>query len=787
MLLIGFLAICTFRYGLPETAPVYNYILPAKEESYMAKRQKQTTPERHSGPPAEITPQAITDTIEKNYMPYVMTVIISRAIPEIDGFKPAHRKLLYTMYKMGLLTGARTKSANVVGQTMRLNPHGDAAIYETMVRLTRGHEALLHPFVDSKGSFGKQYSRDMAYAASRYTEVKLDAFCRELFRGIDKNAVDFIDNYDGTMQEPVLLPTSFPNVLVSPNIGIAVGMASSICSFNLAEICDGTIAMLSNPDIELNELMDLIKAPDFAGGAYIIYNRAQLKDIYRTGRGSFRMRARYAYDKSANCIEILQIPYSTSIELILKRLTDLVKEGKLKEITDFRDEIDLSGFKLTIDLRRGTDPDLLMTKLFKLTPLEDDFGCNFNILVDGSPRQMGIQEILTEWIRFRIQCVRRELAFDLEKKKDKLHLLLGLGKILLDIDRAIAIIRGTEAESDVIPNLMAGFSLDQTQAEYIAEIRLRNLNREYIVNRTKEIEDLQTEIAELTDTINSERKIRALIAKQLREIKETYGKPRKTQLIYNEDIKEYREEHFVENYNVKLVLTRDGYFKKITLLSLRGSDEQKLKDGDAVRSTENAENTDEILFFTDHAQVYKSKISDFECVKASALGDFIPAKLGFEDGERVVAMKALSAYPSAHHFIFIFENGKGVRVPVTAYQTKSQRKKLTGAFSAASPVTGIFYEADTSFELLLISSAGKALLVSSGQIPVKATRSAVGVQLMTLRGRHTVTEVLTDVSDRIANASKFRKSNLPAAGSAFDPAALAEATAAPEEPDGTEA
>ncbi len=749
----------------------------------MAKKQKKTEiSDRQGGPPAEITPQPITDTIEKNYMPYIMTVILARAIPEIDGFKPSHRKLLYTMYKMGLLTGARTKSANVVGQTMRLNPHGDSAIYETMVRLTRGHEALLHPFVDSKGSFGKQYSRDMAYAASRYTEVKLDAFCRELFRGIDKNAVDFTDNYDSTMQEPVLLPTSFPNILVSPNIGIAVGMACSICSFNLAEICDGTIAMLSQPDIELNELMDIIKAPDFAGGAYLIYDRAQLKEIYRTGRGSFRMRARYAYDKDANCIDILQIPYSTSIELILKRLTDLVKEGKLKEVTDFRDEIDLNGFKLTLDLRRGTDPDLLMTKLFKLTPLEDDFGCNFNILIDGSPRQMGLREILTEWVRFRVQCVRRELVYDLEKKKDKLHLLLGLGKILLDIDRAIAIIRGTEAESDVIPNLMQGFSLDQIQAEYIAEIRLRNLNREYIINRTKEIESLQAEIAELTETINNEKKIRALIARQLKEIKETYGKPRKTQLIYNEDIREYKEEHFVENYNVKLLLTRDGYFKKITLLSLRGSDEQKLKDGDAVRSTESAENTDEILFFTDRAQVYKAKISDFDCVKASALGDFIPAKLSFEDGERVVAMKSLSAYPSNHYFIFIFENGKGVRIPVNAYQTKSQRKKLTGAFSSASPVCGIFYDTGGKEELLLISSAGKALLVPVEQIPVKSTRSAAGIQLMTLRGKHTVTDVCAGISSKLENASKYRKSNLPAAGSALDSASLNSAMqSSPEE------
>ena len=526
--------------------------------------------------------QPITETIETNYMPYAMSVIVSRAIPEIDGFKPSHRKLLFTMYKMGLLGGNRTKSANVVGATMKLNPHGDAAIYDTMVRLSRGNEALLHPFVDSKGSFGKQYSRDMAYAAPRYTEVRLDSFCETIFDGIDRDAVDFVPNYDNTMTEPLLLPTKFPNILVSPNLGIAVGMASSICSFNLAEICDGTIELLRRPNTTDEKLLDIVKAPDFSGGAYLIYDRAKMLDIYRTGRGSFTLRARYSYDKENNCIDILQIPYSTSIEQILAKITTLVKDGKLKEVVDFRDEIDLSGFKLTLDLRRGTNPEQLMAKLYRLTPLQDDFSCNFNVLIGSTPRQMGVCEILCEWIKFRMDCVKRELSFDLKKKSDKLHLLRGLGKILLDIDKAIKIVRETEKESDVVPRLMEGFRIDQVQAEYVAEIKLRHLNREYIVNRIKDIESLQNEINELRETIEDDLKIRAFIIKELTEIKKKYGQPRRTQIINADEIEEIEIEDTVENYNCRVVLTKEGYFKKITHQSLRGADEQKLKDGDRI-------------------------------------------------------------------------------------------------------------------------------------------------------------------------------------------------------------
>ena len=596
----------------------------------MARKKKSASIIEEELPEAIPVIQPITETIEKNYMPYAMSVIISRAIPEIDGFKPSHRKLLYTMYKMGLMTGARTKSANIVGQTMKLNPHGDASIYETMVRLTKGNEALLHPFVDSKGSFGKHYSRDMAYAAARYTEAKLDPICSEIFRGIDKNAVEFVPNYDNSMTEPTLLPTAFPNVLVSPNMGVAVGMASSICSFNLNEICDGTIQLLKNPKTDIEKMLDIVRAPDFHCGASLIYNREQMKEIFETGTGSVKLRARYTYDKEANCIDVIEIPYSTSIEAIMKRMTDLVKEGKLKEVTDFRDEIDLHGFKLTIDLRRGTDPDKLMTKLYKLTPLEDNFSCNFNVLVDMIPRQMGVTEILTEWIKFRMGCVKRELQYEHDRKSEKLHLLLGLGKIILDIDKAIQIIRETKNEKDVIPNLMAGFDIDEIQANYIADIKLRNLNLEYIINRVKEIESLQKEIAELKDTIENDSKVKAVIAKQLKEIKEKFGQPRKTQLIDDYDVSEYKEEEYVENYNVKLILTRDGYFKKITLVSLRGNDEQKLKDGDEIRIEEAATNTDELIFFSDKAQMYRARVKDFDCDKASSLGEYIPTKLGFD-------------------------------------------------------------------------------------------------------------------------------------------------------------
>ena len=542
----------------------------------MARTKKQS-PIIENIPEAEARKELITDVIETNYMPYAMSVIISRAIPEIDGFKPVHRKLLYTMYTMGLMTGTRTKSTNIVGTTMRLHPHGDAAIYETMVRLTRGNEALLHPFVDSKGSFGKQYSRDMAFAAARYTEAKLDPFCAEIFGGVDKDAVDMIPNYDNTLTEPALLPTSFPNILVSPNMGIAVGMASSICSFNLGEICDATIALLRHPNTTMDTLLDIIKGPDFPGGAYIIYNRESMKNVFETGRGPIKLRARYSYDKAANCIDVTQIPYSTSIEAIMAKIGDAMKSGKIKDITDVRDEIDISGFKLTIDLRRGTDPDKLMAKLYKLTPLEDSFDCNFNVLIDGAPRQLGVKGILTEWIRFRMGCVKREFTFDLNKKRDKLHLLRGLGKILLDIDRAIAIVRGTAKDADVVPNLMEAFNLDEVQAEYVAEIKLRHLNKEYILHRMEEIKSLQEDITRLEDILGDELKLKAEIAKQLQEIKKKYAKPRKTQLISEEDIQVATAEDFFENYNARILLTKEGYFKKITLVSLRGSDEQKLK------------------------------------------------------------------------------------------------------------------------------------------------------------------------------------------------------------------
>jgi DNA gyrase subunit A len=712
---------------------------------------------------APVQEQLITDTIEKNYMPYVMSVIVSRAIPEIDGLKPSHRKLLYTMYKMGLLTGNRTKSANVVGQTMKLNPHGDMAIYETMVRLTRGHEALLHPFVDSKGSFGKQYSSNMRFAASRYTEVKLDSFCSELFKGIDKDAVDLIPNYDNTMQEPVLLPTTFPNILVTPNMGIAVGMASNICSFNLGEICDGTIAVLKNPNVSTDKIMDIVKAPDFPGGGAILYDREEMKQIYETGSGSVKIRSRYNYDKAQNCIDIIQIPYSTSIEVILNKISDLVKEGKLKEVVDFRDEIDLSGFKLTLDLRRGVDPDKLMLKLFKLTPLEDSFKCNFNVLIDSTPRQLGVVPIIKEWIKFRLECLKRELRFDLKKKKDKLHLLLGLGKILLDIDKAIKIIRHTEKEEDVIPNLMSGFGIDEIQADYIAEIKLRNLNKQYIINRINEIEGLQAEIAKIEDILADELKQKALISTQLSDIKKKYGQPRRSQIIHMDDVVAYNADEEVENYNVRLYMTREGYFKKITLQSLRGADEQKLKDGDILTHTAETDNLSDLIFVTNKQQMYRAKTADFECCKASAMGEFLPAKLGMDEGEKPVFMRVQKDYPEHEHFVYIFENGKGVRVPASCYETKGNRRKLVGAYSAASPICAVFYEIEKDpYEILLVSDAERAISIKTSLIPVKTTRSSGGVTLMTMKKNNK----LLYATDKIPEAySKgYKKLKIPASG-----------------------
>ena len=727
----------------------------------MAKKKKPNEIEQIVYAP--VIPQPITETIEKNYMPYTMSVIVSRAIPEIDGFKPAHRKILYMMYKMGLLTGRLTKSTNIVGNVMQLHPHGDQSIYETMVRLTRGNETLLHPFIESKGTFGKQYSSNMKCAAPRYTEAKLDPFSAEIFEGIDKNAVDMMENYDGTMLEPVLLPTTFPNILVSANSGIAVGMASDICSFNLAEICDGTIAILKKPDISTEKIMEIIKAPDFPGGGQIIYNKEEMREIYETGDGSFKIRARYTYDADENCIDILQIPYSTTIEPILNKISALVKEGKLKEITDFRDEIDVSGFKLTLDLRRGVDPDKLMQKLFKMTPLESSFKCNFNILIDSTPRQMGVIEILSEWIVFRMRCLRRELEFDLKKKKDKLHLLMALGKILLDIDKAIRIIRKTEKDEDVIPNLMTGFEIDEIQANYIADIKLRNLNREYILNRISEIEDIQKEIARIEEILGDELKLKALIAKQLTDIKKKYGKPRKSQIIGADNIETYVEEENIENYPCRLVLSRDGYFKKITFKSLQGNDVQTFKEGDSLRQIFDAENKDEIIFITDKAQLYRAKISDFDNVKASAMGEYIPAKLGMESGEKPLFMNIQNSFRDGYNFVFIFENGKGVRIPEKAYETSGFRRKLKGACSAASPVVEIFSEEEKKpFELMLINSENRAIIIKTSLIVQKTTRTSIGSQIMTLKGNSKLTRALSDFESVFENTKGYRKLKLPA-------------------------
>ncbi len=734
----------------------------------MAKRKKEQD-HNITEEEAPIVDQRITETVEQNYMPYVMSVIISRAIPQIDGFKPAHRKVLYTMFKMGLMTGPRTKSANVVGKTMTLNPHGDASIYETLVRLTRGNESLLHPFVDSKGSFGKQYSSDMAYAASRYTEVKLDPFCAEIFSGIDKNAVDFVPNYDNTTKEPVLLPTTFPNILVSANMGIAVGLASRICSFNLAEVCDGAIQVLRNPYTDADQLLDIMKAPDFSGGGYIIYDREQLRRIYETGVGSFTMRAKYVYDAKANCIDIIEIPYCTSLELIMKKLTDLFKEGKLKDVSDFRDEIDLNGFKLTIDLRKGADPDKLMAKLFKMTPLQSDFGCNFNVLISDAPMQLGVVDILKEWIKFRMDCVKRELTFDLEKKREHMHLLKALAKVLLDIDKAIRIIRNTQNEKDVVPNLMEAFNIDEIQANYIAEIKLRNLNREYLLKRTEEIKDLAAEIADLEELIGSEARLKTYIARQLREIKAKYGKPRKTQLIYSEDVEEYEEEVHVENYNVKLFFTQEGYFKKIPLLSMRTAEDHKLKQGDEIRSSEDAENVNELLFFTDKAQCYKSRVSDFDSTKVGALGDFVAAKLEFDKDERCVDFCSVNGdYKEDRYIVFIFENGKGVRVPENAYETKGNRRKLTGAFSASSPIVGVFHECGKPIDIMMISDQNKAILISSALIPTAKTRSSGGVTLFTLKNGQKIVNALKDYQDKIGGNKSCRKLKIPASGVSLD-------------------
>ncbi|MBQ8344236.1 MAG: topoisomerase IV [Clostridia bacterium] len=715
---------------------------------------------------AEPMYQPITETIETNYMPYVVSVMVSRAIPEIDGFKPSHRKLLYTMYKMGLMTGHRTKSANIVGETMKLNPHGDMSIYETMVRLTRGNESLLHPFVDSKGSFGKQYSRDMAFAASRYTEAKLDPFCQEIFGGIDKDAVDMVDNYDSTTKEPRLLPTSFPNILVSANLGIAVGLASSICSFNLAEICDATIAILKSPRTDTEKLLDIVKAPDFPGGGFVVYDREQIKKVYETGKGSIKLRAKYEYDPKENCIEILEIPYSTSIEAIMKDISDMYKEGKLKEITDFRDEIDLKGFKLTLDLRRGTDPEQLMQKLFKFTPLEDSFSCNFNVIVDSVPRQLGIKGIIEEWIKFRIRCLKREFTYDLGKKSDKLHLLLGLGKILLDIDKAIKIVKETEKDQDVVPNLMKGFDVDKIQAEYIADIKLRHLNREYIINRLADIESLQKEIATLKEIIADELKVKAYIVKQLMDIKKKYGKPRKTQIIQASEVVEFTKEDMIEDYEVNLFYTRDGYLKKITNQSLRGNSEHKLKEGDNIIFEAEVHNKDELVFFTNQAQVYFAKVSDFDLTKASEIGEYVGKRLKFDMDERPIIMLVNPQFTEKQNMIFVFENGKAVRVPMTEYATQGSRKKLKKAYSSASPIVGAIYEKSDD-HILIINSESKAILIRPSLIPIKSTRTSIGTTVfaMNLKKNQKITEVLEKYEDKYPDAyQRYRKIKIPATG-----------------------
>ena len=705
----------------------------------------------------EVVSQQITDTLETNFMPYAMSVIISRAIPEIDGFKPSHRKLLYTMYKMGLINGGRIKSANIVGRTMQLNPHGDAAIYETMVRLSKGNETLLHPYIDSKGNFGKAYSKNMVYAAARYTEAKLEGICSELFGDIDKNTVEFVDNYDSTMKEPTLLPVSFPSVLVNMNSGIAVGMASNICSFNLRELCATTIGLIKNPDFDIFETL---KAPDFIGGGLIVYDRAALEEVYSTGRGSIKIRARYSYDKSNNCIDITEIPATTTCEAIIDKIIEKVKAGSLKEISDIRDETDKSGLKITIDLKRGTDPDKLMKRLYKFTSLEDSFSANFNILVAGVPRVMGVGEILEEWIAFRTECVKRRVYFDLTKAKDKLHLLLGLKKILLDIDKAIKIVRETEEESEVVPNLMIGFGIDEIQAEYVAEIKLRHLNREYILKRLSDIDDLKASIEDMEDILNSKSRVKKIIVDELTKVSEKYGRDRKSEIIYDTDT----EEEFVEevpDYEANLFFTRDGYFKKITPLSLRMGGEQKLKEGDEMVCAINSRNSAELLFFTDKCQVYKAKTSDFEDTKASALGDFIPSKLEFEKDEKPIYMAVTSDYKG--YMLFVFENGKVAKVTMSGYATKTNRKKLIKAYSDKSPIVSAMYiEEDT--EVVLSSTAGRHLLVNTGAISPKAAKDTAGVNVMTLKKYHKVQEVRLYKEGEFTKPHRYRTKTLPAAG-----------------------
>lgn len=729
----------------------------------MARKPKEEKPIRRSADPnvmglrGEVIDQPITETLEMNYMPYAMSVIVSRAIPEIDGFKPSHRKLLYCMYKMGLLNGQRTKSANIVGQTMHYNPHGDAAIYETMVRLTRDNEALIAPFVDSKGNFGKVYSRDMAYAASRYTEAKLAPICAELFRDIDKDTVDFVPNYDNTTTEPTLLPTTFPNVLVSANMGIAVGMASQLCGFNLGEVCQTTIELLKNPD---HEILTTLPAPDFPTGGEIVYDAGKMAEIYRTGRGSFPVRAKWRYLEKEHIIEIYEIPYTTTVEAIIDKCRDLIKEGKLKEISDMRDETDLGGLKLAVDVKRGTDVDKLMAKLFKMTPLQDNFPCNFNILIAGSPRVMGVGEILNEWTAWRIDCVRRRVYFDLTKKKEKLHLLEGLRAILLDIDRAIRIIRETEAESDVVPNLMIGFGIDEIQAEFVAEIKLRNINREYILRRVAETDELAEEIRDLEDTLNSRRRIRSIIIDELKQVIRKYAAPRRTTLVYAGEVESFTEEDAVEDYPVHLFLSRHGYFKKITPQSLRMSGEQKYKEDDGLSQYFEATNRSELLVFTDRQQVYYLRVSEFADTKASALGDYLPSKLGMDDGENVVAAVPAGDYTGT--VLLFFENGKCARFTLEAYATKTKRKRATSAFSGKSPLVCVM-PLPEDMEVAVTTAEDRCVVFNTALLAPKSSRTTQGVQVMTLK-KHPVTSVKPLAETQIRKLARYRVRSIPATG-----------------------
>lgn len=733
----------------------------ARKNSGKSAPKKKTigVPDAYIAGSGIVAEETITDTLEKNYMPYAMSVIISRALPEIDGFKPSHRKLLYTMYKMGLLTGAKTKSANIVGQTMKLNPHGDAAIYETMVRLSKGNEALLHPYVDSKGNFGKAYSKNMAYAASRYTEAKLAPICAELFSDIDKGTVDFVPNYDNETTEPTLLPATFPSVLVNANVGIAVSMASAVCPFNLAEVCETTVGLIRNPE---HDIMSTLKGPDFPGGGFIIYDEHELKNVYETGRGSIKIRSKYNFDEASNCIEVTEIPPTTTIEAIMDKIIELVKSGKISEISYIRDETDINGLKIAIDIKKGVDPDKLMKKLFRMTPLQDSYACNFNILISGMPRVMGVREILEEWVAFRKECVKRRIYFELSKKKSKLHLLKGLKKILLDIDKAVKIVRETEEETEVVPNLMIGFGIDETQADYVAEIKLRHLNKEYILNRISEIEDLEKSIAEMEDILKDDKKVKNLIIDELNEVSRKYRQPRKTLFIYTAGEEEETEEDDTPDFPVTLFISQSGYFKKITPQSLRMSGDQKLKEGDFIINSVETTNRSELLFFSDKAQVYKSKTSLFKNTKASELGVYIPAQLGFDDGENFRSMIVTNDYSG--YLIMIFANGKVAKVPLNAYETKTNRKKLANAYSDKSPLVAMFCVADNE-DILLTTSNGRAVVFNTGMILPKTTRDTIGVQVVTLKAKAEVVGAQTVSEEKKAEYSKYYVKTIPAAGS----------------------